>query len=134
MTISSLKESTMNGREAGGGSHGGRADLADALDLRAVISSALAATPVLDDHLRRGVWTYVCAERPAATPPADVIVALTELVGAAKIADPRVRRASLRRVVMWCVEAYFSHLGGAGVPPHDEPSPDAEIAVSDVAG
>ena len=117
----------------GKGSGRDRADLEDAIDLRAVISAALAATPVLDDHLRRGVWTYVCAERAAGTPPADVIVALTELVDAAKLADPRVRRASLRKVVMWCVEAYFSCLGGNGVPQYDAPSRDAEPAVSESA-
>ena len=116
------------------GSGRDRADLADAKDLKAVISSAVAATPVLEDHLRRGVWTYVCAERAAGTPPADVIVALTELVDAAEIGDPRARRESLRKVVMWCVEAYFSCLGGTGVPQYDAPSRDADPAVAEAAG
>ena len=124
----------MQGLQGGGGSGRAGADLADAIDLRAAISSALAAAPILDDHLRRGVWIYVCAERAAGTPPADVIVALTELVGVAKIADPKVRRTSLRKVVTWCVEAYFSHLGGTGVPGRDVDEPAAEPVPSVPAG
>jgi hypothetical protein len=131
---SSLTESAMDGPLRGGGSGRPGADLADTIDLRSVISSALSATPILDDHLRRGVWTYVCAERTAGTPPTDVIVALTELVGAAKIADPRARRPSLRKVVTWCVEAYFGHLGGTGVPGRDAAEPAAEPAASGAGG
>jgi hypothetical protein len=124
----------MHGLQRGGGSGRPGADLADAIDLRAAISSALTATPILDDHLRRGVWTYVCAERAAGTPPADVIVALTELVGAATITDPRVRRDSLRKVVTWSVEAYFSHLGGAGMPGRDAAALPDEPAGSGADG
>jgi hypothetical protein len=127
-------ESTMHGLQRGGGSGRPGADLADAIDLRAAISSALTATPILDDRLRRGVWTYVCAERAAGTPPADVIVALTQLVGAARIADPMVRRASLRKVVTWSVEAYFSHLGGTGVPGRDAEPPATDPVVAGVDG
>jgi len=124
----------MDGPQRGGSSGRAGADLADAIDLRAVISSALGTAPIDDDHLRRGVWTYVGAERAAGTPPADVIVALTELVGAAKMVDPRMRRASLRKVVTWCVEAYFSHLGGTGIPGRDAGEPEADPALLGVDG
>jgi hypothetical protein len=123
----------MDGLQSGAGISPAGADLADAIDLRAVISSALTSTPILDDQLRRGVWTYVCAERAAGTPPADVIVALTELVAAATIADSRVRLASLRRVVMWCVEAYFGHLGGAGIPGRDTEQRPSEAELSSIS-
>src|SRR5437773_8076344 len=86
--------------------------LADAHDLRSVISAALAATPVDEQSLRRGVWTYVGAERDVATPPGQVIMTLTQLVDASKVAPISVRQAVMRRVILWCVEAYFGHLGG----------------------
>lgn len=88
------------------------AELADAEDLRSVISAALAATPVDEQSLRRGVWTYVGAERQAGVSPGHVIVALTDLVDAAGIAPAAARETLMRRVILWCVEAYFGHLGG----------------------
>ena len=88
------------------------ADVEDALDLRSVIASALAATPVDEMSLRRGVWTYVGAERNAGTSPGHVIMALTDLIEAATIAPAADRQALMRSVILWCVEAYFGHLGG----------------------
>ncbi len=88
------------------------AEIADTQDLRSVISSALSATPVNETILRRGVWTYVGAERHAGTSPGRVIMALTELVEASRIEPMAVRQALMRRVILWCVEAYFGHLGG----------------------
>lgn len=100
--------------------------LADAQDLRSVISAALTATPVDEQSLRRGVWTYVGGERDAGTPPGRVIVALTELVEAAPISTQTARDALTRDVILWCVEAYFGHLGGKGVGRgSDAPSADA---------
>jgi len=87
------------------------AELADALDLRSVISAALVTKPVDEHSLRRGVWTYVGAERHAGTSPGHIIMALTELVEAAGIATPA-RQVLMRGVILWCVEAYFGHLGG----------------------
>ena len=85
---------------------------ADARDLRAVISRALAAHPHRDRSLRRGIWTYVGAERAAGKSPGRVIMALTGLVEEANIQPTATRHALMRRVLVWCVEAYFGHLGG----------------------
>lgn len=87
-------------------------ELEDAHDLRAVIAAALDATPMDEEALRRGVWTYVTAEHDLGTPPAAVIVTLTELVDAPPARPPLVQQALVRRVILWCVEAYFGHLGG----------------------
>jgi hypothetical protein len=86
-------------------------ELQDAEDLRAVISAALAATPVNEDALRRGVWTYVRGERALGTSPAAVIVVLTDLVDASMPHPPSNRESLTRQVILWCVEAYFGYLG-----------------------
>lgn len=87
------------------------ASLADARDLRAAITEALADDPRDEMALRRAVWTYVGAERAAGVSPGRVILALTELLEAAPV--EAVARAPLtRQVILWCVEAYFGHLGG----------------------
>lgn len=87
-------------------------ELADAADLRSVISAALAASPIDEDALRRGVWTFVGTERNAGASPGQVIMTLTDLVGEAGLASVALQQARLRRVILWCVEAYFGHLGG----------------------
>jgi hypothetical protein len=87
-------------------------ELIDAADLRAAISEALNTTPIDDEALRRAVWTFVGTERHAGTTPGHVIIALTELMTAAQIASLADRQAATRRVILWCVEAYFGHLGG----------------------
>ena len=87
-------------------------ELIDAADLRAAISEALNATPIDDEGLRRAVWTFVGTERHAGTTPGHVIIALTELMTAAQITSVAERQAATRRVILWCVEAYFGHLGG----------------------
>jgi hypothetical protein len=94
-------------------------ELADMEDLRSAIATALAATPVYDQSLRRNVWTYVGAERDAGTSPGQVIMVLTELVDAARIVPASVERALTRRVILWCVEAYFGPLGGGTVSRDD---------------
>jgi hypothetical protein len=100
--------------------------LEDARDLRAVIAAALAAEPVDEESLRRGVWTYVRAERDVATSPGNVIVALTELVDASAITSTSVRQFVTRQVILWCVEAYFGYLGGEVVGGgHDVPPVDS---------
>ena len=90
-------------------------EVEDAQDLRSVIAAALAATPVDEESLRRGVWTFVGAERDVGARPGGVIVTLTELVEAAKMAPQTDRDELIRRVILWCVEAYFGRLGGEGV-------------------
>jgi hypothetical protein len=90
-------------------------EIADADDLRSVIQKALAARPVDDTMLRRGVWTYVGLERAAGTSPGPVIVVLNDLIDAAGLTPLDARRELTRRVILWCVEAYFGHLGGNAV-------------------
>ncbi|HEY2379176.1 MAG TPA: hypothetical protein VGH98_24560 [Gemmatimonadaceae bacterium] len=94
-------------------------EVEDAQDLRSVIARALAATPVDEESLRHGVWTYVGAERAVGARPGSVIVTLTEMVEASTVAPRSVRDDLMRRVILWCVEAYFSHLGGQGVGRRD---------------
>jgi hypothetical protein len=86
--------------------------IADSADLRSVMSSALAAKPVDEAALRRGVWTYVGGERDAGVSPGHVIIALTRVIEEAKLTPHEQRLAVTRRVILWCVEAYFGHLGG----------------------
>ena len=89
--------------------------LADLIDLRSVIADALGASPVYEPSLRRSVRTYVGAERHATATPGhviDVIIVLTDLIEKANIAPLALRQALARRVIVWCVEAYFGPLGG----------------------
>jgi len=99
----------------------------DAHDLRAVIAAALAAAPVDERSLRRGVWTYVVVERSSGATPGEVIMRLTELVDASDVAPVSLRTALMRRVILWCVEAYFGHLGGEGAA-HGEESSASHVA------
>ncbi len=86
--------------------------IVDSQDLRSAIVESLAVTPIAEESLRRGVWTFVAAERNAGTSPGHVIMALTELVEAATVSPVSARPPLMRRVILWCVEAYFGHLGG----------------------
>ena len=86
-------------------------ELSDADALRSIISTGLAVQPIDDRSVRRGVWAYVCGARDLGTPPGDVIRALTTVVEAASITPRSVRDATLRRVILWCVDAYFGHVG-----------------------
>jgi hypothetical protein len=86
----------------------------DARDLRAAIADALASADGRQQTLRDAVWTYVRAERDIGVAPGVVILALTDIVERARL-DPNVRPARTRDLILWCVEAYFGHLGGAGV-------------------
>ena len=88
------------------------ASLDDENDLRSSIEAALKVTPVDELLLRRSVWTYVGAERHGGTAPGHVIMTLSELVEASAIFPMSVRQTLLRHVILWCVEAYFGHLGG----------------------
>lgn len=87
-------------------------EMADVVDLRAAIHAALADTPIDDTLLRRGVWTYVGVERDAGISPGHVIMALNDLIDEAALSPLSTRQAVTKRVILWCVEAYFGHLGG----------------------
>jgi hypothetical protein len=87
----------------------------DARDLRAVVVDALAATPIDEQALRDGVWTYVRGERQIGVAPGVVILALTDMVERARIVPEDARIARTRDVILWCVEAYFGRLGGTDV-------------------
>jgi hypothetical protein len=84
-------------------------ELIDVADLRAAIAEALDAVPIDDEQLRRAVWTFVDTERHAGTTAGEVIVALKNLMTQAQVAALSERSAA---VILWCVEAYFGHLGG----------------------
>lgn len=86
--------------------------LVDSQALHTTIIGTLDATPVDEHALRLCVWRYVGTERHAGTAAGRVIVALTELVEAAPRLTPDVRQVLLRKVILWCVEAFFGHLGG----------------------
>jgi hypothetical protein len=88
------------------------AQVEDTQDLESVITAALAARPVDESMLRRGVWTYVREEQQAGTSPGRVIPTLTELIEKAETTSKMEQQAVMRRVILWCVEAYFGHLGG----------------------
>jgi len=86
----------------------------DARDLRAAIVEALATTDVREQALRDAVWTFVRAERDIGVAPGVVILELTDMVERAGI-DPAVRPRRTRDLILWCVEAFFGHLGGDAV-------------------
>lgn len=95
---------------------------ADAEDLRAVIVRALVATPIDDDALRRGIWSFVGNERNAGGPAGQVIIALTDVVGEAGLTPASVHHARLSQVISWCVEAYGGHPGDPARPTAGAPS------------
>jgi hypothetical protein len=101
------------------------ASRADEWDLRSGIVAALAVTPVNEELLRRGVWTYVGAERHAGTSPGHVIMALTDLLESSQIVPSTLRQTLTRHVILWCVEAYFGHLGGDVVGRHGDALSDS---------
>ncbi|HWJ13735.1 MAG TPA: hypothetical protein VNS10_08315 [Gemmatimonadaceae bacterium] len=70
------------------------------------ISEALAAQPIEDSMLRRGVVAFVGEERHAGTSPGRVILTLTKLIEHARVSRAE-RHALMRRVILWSVEAYF---------------------------
>ena len=86
-------------------------EVAEAEDLRMVISAALRMSPVDEQALRRGVWTYVSSELSVGTSPDAVLRRLSTIVQAS-IASSPARDVIARRVLQWSVEAYFGHLGG----------------------
>ena len=90
-------------------------EIDDAQDLRSVIVTALSAAPVDQESLRHAVWTYVRAERDVGARPGTVIETLTEIVDASPLTRGSARDEVTRDVILWCVEAYFGHLGGKGV-------------------
>jgi hypothetical protein len=101
----------MEGTNAGGSRLATLEELIDADALRSIIATGLAAQPIDEQSVRRGVWAYVCAARELATPPGHVILTLTTIVEASSVAPPAVRDAILRRVILWCVDAYFGQIG-----------------------
>ena len=109
------------------------AQLEDTQDLESVITKSLSARPIDASMLRRGVWTYVGEERHAGTTPGRVILALTELIEKSKSTSEMEQLAIMRRVILWCDEAYFGQLGGHGLGPtltDLEPTVPADIRQS----
>jgi hypothetical protein len=99
-------------------------------DLRLVISAALRASPIYEPSLRRDVRAYVRAERRTGGPPGHVlavIVRLIDLIEKADLAPAAVRRALVRRVIVWSVEAYFGPIGGDGTRRDSDGLSDAPL-------
>jgi hypothetical protein len=88
------------------------AELAETADLRSAVAASLAAAPINDIALRRDVWMLVGMERGTGASPSQVITTLTDLVDEAAFTTISARHGRLRQVILWCVEAYFGHLGG----------------------
>lgn len=84
----------------------------ESVDLRAAIAATLAALPIDDMVLRAHVWNLVATQRDRGASPAQVIVALSNLVDDAVVFPVHMRQALVRRIILWTVEAYFGHLGG----------------------
>lgn len=82
------------------------------VDLVAAIAAELSACPINEAALHQHVWSFVGAERNRGTNPGKVIIALTDLVEDALIVPAALRQGLLRKIILWCVEAYFGHLGG----------------------
>jgi hypothetical protein len=76
-------------------------------DYRSVIAHSLAKRPFDEESVHDCVCTYVRAERDNGRSASDVIVALSELVERPGGASTAVRHTLTRRVIPWCVEAYF---------------------------
>ena len=95
----------------------------DARDLRAEIVRVLDASPIDERALRNAVWTYVRLERMVGVAPGVVILALTDMVDHAKLATDDVRVEHTRRVILWCVEAYFGRLGDGALDASDRDVP-----------
>lgn len=87
-------------------------DLADAKDLRSVISLALTCAPIDESAVRCAVWSFVGAERRAGVPAVLVIARLTGLIECAGIVPMSARLVLTGLVTRWCVEEYFGCLGG----------------------
>ena len=88
------------------------ASLADERDLRGAIRERLASGDPDECALQQAVWNYVGAERAQGISSGRVILVLTELLEAAKIRPLVRQQVLLRNMILWCVEAYFGHLGG----------------------
>lgn len=84
----------------------------ESVDLRAAIAATLTTVPIDDLVLRAHVWNLVAAQRDRGTGPAQVILALSNLVEDAVVFPVHMRQALVRRIILWTVEAYFGHLGG----------------------
>src|SRR5690242_7603602 len=101
----------MDGRNAGGTRLATLEELIDADELRAVVAAGLAVQPIDDQSVRRAVWAYVCAARDVGTPPGELILTLTGVVEASNVSPRFARDAIVRRVILWCVDAYFGQIG-----------------------
>jgi hypothetical protein len=99
--------------------------LHSAHDLRAAIVEILSATPLDEQALRDAVWTYVRGEREVGVAPGVVILALTEMVETARVTPKDVALVRTHQVILWCVEAYFGHLGGDALGRDRESLPHA---------
>ena len=76
-------------------------------DYRLVIAHALTGGPFDEESVYDCVCTYVRAERDTGRSASEVSGALSELVEGAGAVPAEVRDELTRRVIPWCLEAYF---------------------------
>ena len=108
-------------------------------DYRSIIAHSLAKRPFDEESVHDCVCTYVRAERDSGRSASDVIVALSELVERPGGATAAVRHALTRRVIPWCVEAYFgtpktresdtARLRGVGSAPSSDSQSASSVGV-----
>ena len=110
-----------------------RLHVLEARELLAVIVTALAGRPVDEAKLRRGVWNLVSLERQEGTSPGEVILTLTDIVAAAHIQPMKEQQLLMRRVIVWCVEAYFGQLGGDAPAEYDPALAPAAVEIPRVS-
>jgi hypothetical protein len=84
-------------------------------DYRLVIAHVLTQDPFNEESVYDCVCTYVRAERDIGRSASDVSVALSDLVERTGALSAAARDDLTRRVIPWCVEAYF------GTSEADEP-------------
>jgi hypothetical protein len=125
----------MNIANAGGTRLATLEELIDADALRSVIAAGLAVQPMDHQSVRRGIWAYVCNARDVGVPAGQVILSLTAIVEASNIAPRSVRDGIMRRVILWCVDAYFGHIGervGDAAENHVDTSADSQALLPPV--
>ena len=97
--------------------------------LELAIAEALAARPIDESMLRVSIYHYVSEEGHAGTSAGRITVALADMVEQSKVALTTEQQAVTRRVILWCVEAYFGSLGGPVEAPIAAPGRRTDSAI-----
>jgi hypothetical protein len=100
------------------------------IDYGSVLAYSLAKRPFDEESVHDCVCTYVRAERDNGRSAGDVIVALSALVERPGGASAAVRHTLTRRVIPWCVEAYFGSPKAVADEPVTRQRPCAAFGVA----